>query len=73
MRFHYSFAVSKLLRDLGEAGAPIRRMIETLRKNPTPDDALSVDGFLTAMRCLWPATGQCMRLTGLTRVRQWCG
>jgi hypothetical protein len=45
MRFHYSFAVSKLLRDLGEAGAPVRRMIEALRKNPTPDDALKIDGY----------------------------
>ncbi|GEM_PF-1568607 len=45
MRFHYSFAVSKFLRDMKEAGAPIRRAIEALQKNPTPDDALKVDGY----------------------------
>ncbi len=45
MRFHYSFAVSKFLRELQEAGAPIRRQIEALRENPTPDDVLKIEGY----------------------------
>lgn len=45
MRFHYSFAVSKFLRELKEAGAPIRRMIEGLRENPYPADVLKLDGY----------------------------
>jgi len=45
MRFHYSFAVSKLLRDLKDEGAPLRRAIEALRQNPFPEDALPVDGY----------------------------
>ncbi len=46
MRFQYAFNVSKLLRDLQEAGAPLRRMIESLRKNPIPEDAIKVEGYL---------------------------
>lgn len=46
MRFHYAFGVSKLLRDLQEAGAPLRRMIESLRKDPFPEDVLKVEGYL---------------------------
>ena len=45
MRFRYSFAVSKFLRDLGSAGAPIRRMIETLHRDITPEDARKVEGY----------------------------
>jgi hypothetical protein len=45
MRFHYSFAVSKLLRDLQETGAPLRRAIEALKKNPFPEDAYAVEGY----------------------------
>ncbi len=45
MRFHYSFAVSRFLRELKEAGAPIRRQIEALRENPYPDDVLKVEGY----------------------------
>ena len=45
MRFHYSFAVSKFLRELKEAGIPLRRMIESLQQNPIPEDALKVDGY----------------------------
>ena len=46
MRFQYAFGVSKLLRDLREAGAPLRRMIESLRQNPLPADAIKVEGYL---------------------------
>jgi hypothetical protein len=46
MRFHYSTRVSKLLRDLKEEGAPLRRMIESLHKDPIPEDALKVSGHL---------------------------
>ena len=42
MRFHYSFQVSKLLRDLKELGAPLRRAIEALRHNPIPEDARAI-------------------------------
>jgi hypothetical protein len=45
MRFHYSFAVSKLLRDLKEQGAPLRRAIEALKQNPLPEDAMKVEGY----------------------------
>ncbi len=45
MRFQYSFAVSKLLRDLKEAGIPLRRMIESLRQNPFPEDAIKVADY----------------------------
>jgi len=45
MRFHYSFAVSKFLRELKEAGAPIRRIIESLQHNPLPDDVIKIDGY----------------------------
>lgn len=45
MRFHYSFAVSKFLRTLKEAGAPLRRMIESLQEDPVPEDALKVEGY----------------------------
>lgn len=45
MRLHYAFGVSKLLRELKEAGAPLRRMIESLQKDPFPEDALKVEGF----------------------------
>jgi hypothetical protein len=45
MRFQYAFGVSKLLRDLKEAGIPLRRMIEALQKNPFLDDALKVEGY----------------------------
>lgn len=37
MRIHYSFYVSKLLRDLGENGTEMRRAIEALLKNPRPE------------------------------------
>lgn len=36
MRMHYSLPVSKLLHDLGEAGAEIRRAVEGLKINPYP-------------------------------------
>jgi hypothetical protein len=42
MRFQYTYAVSKLLRDLGESGAPLRAAIRALQSNPTPADAISV-------------------------------
>jgi hypothetical protein len=45
MRFHYSFAVAKFLRELKEAGAPLRRKIESLRDDPFPEDALKVEGY----------------------------
>jgi len=45
MRFHYSFAVSSFLRELKEAGSPIRRQIEALRENPYPDDILKIEGY----------------------------
>jgi hypothetical protein len=45
MRFHYAFPVSKLLRDLKEEGAPIRRAIEALKKNLFPEGASKVDGY----------------------------
>jgi hypothetical protein len=45
MRFHYSFQVSKLLRDLKEEGAPLRRAIEALKKNLFPEDAMQVKGY----------------------------
>jgi len=45
MRFHYSFAVSKFLRDMKEAGIPLRRMIESLRSNPLPEDVIKVEGY----------------------------
>jgi len=45
MRFHYSFDVSKFLRDLNEAGAPLRRRIESLREDPVPEDALKIEGY----------------------------
>jgi len=45
MRFQYSFAVSQFLRDLEEAGTPLRRMIESLRPNPIPEDAIKVTGY----------------------------
>lgn len=41
MRYQYTFAVSKLLRDLGESGSPLRRAIETLQRNPTPPGAIA--------------------------------
>lgn len=42
MRIHYSFQVTRLLRSLGENGSDLRRTIESLLKNPTPDWALEV-------------------------------
>jgi hypothetical protein len=45
MRFHYATGVSKLLRDLREEGAPLRRMIESLQRNPVPEDAWKVEGY----------------------------
>jgi len=47
MRLHYSFVVSQFLRQLKEAGAPIRRAIEALQKEPTPEDALKVEGYVS--------------------------
>jgi hypothetical protein len=44
MRFHYDFEVSRLLRILKEEGAPLRRAIEALAKNPFPEHALVVEG-----------------------------
>ena len=41
MRFHYTFAVSKLLRDLGEEGARLRAAIRALQSDPTPLDAIT--------------------------------
>lgn len=41
MRYQYTFAVSKLLRDLGEDGAPLRAAIRALQANPRPTDALT--------------------------------
>jgi hypothetical protein len=34
-----------LLRDLKEQGAPLRRVIEGLKNNLFPEDALKVDGY----------------------------
>lgn len=45
MRFHYSFAVSRLLRELKETGAPLRRLIESLQDNLFPNDVLKVEGY----------------------------
>lgn len=45
MQFRYTFTVSKLLRELKEEGAPLRRTIEGLRKQLFPADALKVDGY----------------------------
>lgn len=42
MRMHYSFQVSKLLRDLGESGAELRRALESLKDNSTPDWAIEM-------------------------------
>lgn len=47
MRLHYSFAVSRFLRDLQEAGAPLRRLIESLQQNPIPEDAIKVEGYVS--------------------------
>lgn len=42
MRMHYSYQVSKLLRDLGDEGKELRRALESLQENPTPDWAVAV-------------------------------
>lgn len=42
MRMHYSYQVSKLLRDLGDEGKALRRALESLQENPTPDWAVAV-------------------------------
>jgi hypothetical protein len=42
MRMHYSYQVSKLLRDLGDEGAELRRALESLKVNQTPDWAREI-------------------------------
>jgi hypothetical protein len=40
MRIHLSRQVVQLLRRLGEEGTELRQSVESLRKDPTPKDAL---------------------------------
>lgn len=40
MRMHYLREVTVFLRSLGEDGAALRRTIESLKQNPTPEWAL---------------------------------
>ena len=37
MRVHYSFSVSRFLRSLGQDGAELRRVVESLLKSPYPE------------------------------------
>lgn len=56
MRMHYSFQVSKLLRDLGESGAELRRALESLKVDPTPEWARAIPE--RPGRYEFPAAGQ---------------
>jgi hypothetical protein len=42
MRLHYSFQVVVLLRNLGDAGAPLRRAIVALLKDPRVQEARAI-------------------------------